>query len=121
MSDPCPCGSGLPYDDCCGPLLTATRLAATALELMRSRYTGYYYGNAEHLWRTWHPATRPAEVTLDRNVTWTGLRILEVLDGTAADRAGVVEFVASYDGGALRERSLFERRGGRWLYRGEQS
>lgn len=121
MSDPCPCGSGLTYERCCGPLLASTRLAQTALELMRSRYTANFYGNAEHLWRTWHPRTRPAQVTLDRDLTWTGLRIVQTEDGDAGQDSGVVEFVASYVGGSMRERSLFERRGGRWLYLDEQT
>ncbi len=120
MEDPCPCGSGRVYDDCCGSLLLTTRLAATAEELMRSRYTAYVYGNAEHLWRTWHPRTRPAEVTLDRSVRWTGLRIVETRDGGAEDRTGMVQFEASYEGGVQRDRSVFERRGGRWLYLDEE-
>jgi len=114
--DRCPCGSGRSYDDCCGPLLATERLAATAQELMRSRYTAYFYGNREHLWRTWHPKTRPPQVTLDTSMTWTGLQILDVRDGEAGENAGVVEFVASYDGGELRERSHFTKRGGRWFY-----
>lgn len=120
MSDSCPCGSGQSYDDCCGPFLATTALADTAEALMRSRYTANFYGNAEHLWRTWHPRTRPAEVSLDRGMSWTGLRILETVDGSAADDRGIVEFLASYDGGSMRERSVFERRGGRWLYLDEE-
>lgn len=118
--DPCPCGSGEAYDDCCGPLLSTDRLAATAEELMRSRYTAYFYGNREHLWRTWHAKTRPAEVAIDPSMRWIGLQILETRDGGAGDDAGVVSFVASYDGGELRERSLFARRGGRWFYLAEE-
>jgi SEC-C motif-containing protein len=118
--DPCPCGSGRVYDDCCGPLLSTERLALTAEELMRSRYSAYYYGNREHLWRTWHPRTRPSEVTLDPSTTWTGLEIVEVRDGGADDGAGIVEFVASYQGGALHERSRFAKRAGRWFYLDEE-
>ena len=83
---------------------------------MRSRYTAYYYGNREHLWRTWHPETRPAEVRIDRSIVWTELEILDVRDGAPEDETGTVEFVASYDGGAQRERSRFAKRGGRWFY-----
>ncbi|GAB3589129.1 YchJ family protein [Calidifontibacter terrae] len=112
----CPCDSLLPYDACCGPLLTTERLAQTAEELMRSRYTAYFYGNREHLWRTWHPRTRPTEVTLDHDTVWTGLTVQETEAGGPDDDAGIVEFTATYEGGQLHERSSFARRGGRWLY-----
>lgn len=110
----CPCGGGS-YDACCGPLLRAERLAETPEELMRSRYSAYALGETEHVWRTWHPRTRPPQVTHDPTVTWVSLQVV-------AAEHGVVEFVASYDGpegpGRLHERSAFERRGGRWVYRG---
>lgn len=108
----CPCG-GAAYDSCCGPLLRAERLAQTPEQLMRSRYTAHALGDAEHLWRTWHPRTRPERVDLDRGTTWQELRVLRAVDEE-------VEFVAAYDdprgGGRLHERSRFARRGGRWFY-----
>lgn len=112
----CPCDSLLPYEACCGPLLQTDRLANTAEELMRSRYTAYVYGNREHLWRTWHPSTRPDQVFIGPETVWTGLVVHEVVDGGPQDRTGVVEFTASCEGGQLHERSRFERRAGRWLY-----
>lgn len=114
--DICPCDTGRSFDQCCGPLLTSERLAGTAVELMRSRYTAYVYGNREHLWRTWHPTTRPVEVTLDPDTTWISLHINEIEAGTESDSQGVVDFTATYAGGRLHERSRFERRGGRWFY-----
>lgn len=112
----CPCDSLLPYDACCGPLLTTERLAETAEQLMRSRYTAYFYGNREHLWRTWHPRTRPAQPTIDRDTEWTGLTVHRTERGGPGDDDGVVEFTATYVGGSLHEVSRFERRAGRWFY-----
>ena len=80
---------------------------------MRSRYTAYAVGDLDHVFRTWHPRTRPDDLRLDPAQTWTGLRIL----GSGEDW---VEFVASYErGGAAgeqHERSRFEQRAGRWVY-----
>lgn len=80
---------------------------------MRSRYAAYAVGDTGYVFRTWHPRTRPDDLSPDPGLTWTGLRIL----GSGEDW---VEFVASYDRagqpGELREHSLFERRGGRWVY-----
>lgn len=62
---------------------------------MRSRYTAFVRGDAEHLWRTWHPQTRPASATVDA-VLWTGLKVLEVQNGGPDQSDGVVEFIAHY-------------------------
>ena len=42
----CPCSSGKEFAECCEPILTQAKKAATAEELMRSRYTAYATGNA---------------------------------------------------------------------------
>jgi SEC-C motif-containing protein len=115
----CPCGSGAAYDGCCGPLLDGEP-AATAQALMRSRYTAYALGRDDHLWRTWHPRTRPAGTITGADVEWLGLQVLATVAGGAGDDTGSVEFRARYrapDGeGALHETSRFERRAGRWVY-----
>jgi len=88
---------------------------------MRSRYTAFALGRGDHLWRTWHPRTRPPHVDPGDD-EWTGLEIVDVVAGGEDDERGVVEFVAHFSGPrgaeAMRERSEFERRGGRWVYLG---
>ncbi|WP_299052573.1 YchJ family metal-binding protein [uncultured Nocardioides sp.] len=117
--DACPCGSGTTYGACCGPLHRGA-VAETAEALMRSRYSAYALGETDHLWRTWHPRTRPERVTSRDALTWRGLVVEEVVDGGPDDAEGVVAFTATYDGPGgrevLRERSRFSRRGGRWVY-----
>lgn len=114
---PCPCGSGQAYDACCGPLHRGATRAGTAEQLMRSRYSAYVVGDADHLFRTWHPRTRPDDVAPDQRIEWTGLEVLDVVeDGDEAE----VEFRATHrvDGEdrVLHERSRFERRIGHWVY-----
>ena len=86
---------------------------------MRSRYSAFALGLDDYLWRTWHPRTRPEAVALD-DTEWTGLEVLDVVDGRERDQAGIVEFIAHYRHGRrpgrMRERSRFERRGSRWMY-----
>lgn len=118
--NPCPCGSGSSIEECCGPLLSTERLAETAEELMRSRYTAHVYGNAEHLWRTWDARTRPTEVHPGAT-RWTGLQIMEVVAGGPEDDTGIVDYVATHEGGVHAERAEFTRRGGRWFYTGESA
>jgi SEC-C motif-containing protein len=116
---PCPCGSGTRFDSCCGPILAGTP-ADTAEALMRSRYTAFVIGDAPHLVGTWHPGTRPDDVTLDPAQRWAGLEIIETVDGGPQDSRGIVEFRARWrhgrDSGTLHERSRFVRQSGRWWY-----
>ena len=119
----CPCGSGEHFGGCCAPVLRGEP-APTAERLMRSRYTAFAVGDADHLIASWHPRTRPDDVTIDPDVHWTGLRIDDIEAGGEADAEGVVEFTATWvEGagrdavtGALHERSRFARRAGRWWY-----
>jgi SEC-C motif-containing protein len=115
-SPPCPCGSSLTYDVCCGPIVRNERPADTAEELMRSRYTAYALGDVDHLFRSWHPATRPDELDALPHLDWRGLEIVDVEDGGPGDDYGIVEFRARHAAGVLHERSRFTRRAGRWVY-----
>ena len=112
----CPCGSGLTYDACCGPVVRNERWADTAEELMRSRFTAYALGDVDHVFRTWHPATRPDDLAELPRLEWLGLEVLAVLDGGPADDDGLVEVRARHGGGELHERRRFVGRAGRWVY-----
>lgn len=116
--EPCPCGTAL-FGACCRPVLDGRRAAPTAEALMRSRYTAFAVGDADHLVRTWHPSTRPTTLVLEPDLEWRRLVVLDVTAGSPWDDAGEVEFVAHYRAagarGRLHERSRFVREGG-WLY-----
>ncbi|MGP4053784.1 YchJ family protein [Mycobacterium sp. 4D054] len=112
----CPCGSGDPYGRCCLPLHQGERQAQTAEQLMRSRYSAYVAGEADYIWRTWHPRTRPDGIADDATVTWTRLEVVDFVAGRPGDQTGEVEFLAHHGTGALHERSRFAVRAGRWFY-----
>lgn len=116
--EPCPCGSGKAYADCCGRYIEEDQPAPTAEALMRSRYTAYALRNASYLLATWHPQTRPATLEPDAAIKWVSLQVKrhEQIDATHA----LVEFVARYKVsgrlGQMQETSRFERAEGRWCY-----
>lgn len=118
-SSRCPCGSGDVLASCCGPLLEGTP-ASTAERLMRSRYTAFALGDADHLLATWHVSTRPTGIDLDDDLRWRRLVIVDRTGGGPFDREGVVEFEAFWsqggERGSLRERSRFVREDRRWFY-----
>lgn len=114
----CPCLSGLPYAECCGPLHAGTA-APTAEALMRSRYSAFAVDDADYLLATWHPTTRPPTLELDDR-RWLHLDIRSRNRGGPLDAEGVVEFEAFWrdasGGGSQHETSRFVRESGRWYY-----
>ena len=124
LSENCPCGQSdqrgrpLPFDACCGRYLDQGLAAPDAERLMRSRYSAFVRERADHLLATWHPSTRPSDLTLEAGVKWLGLSVKShrQIDTDHAE----VEFVArSRVGGRgqrLEERSRFVRENGRWYY-----
>lgn len=119
MSSPCHCDTGRPFDTCCGPILDGSRPAATAVALMRSRYTAFVLRDEAHLRASWYPGTRPERIEFG-GARWTGLVIKDRVDGRAWDQVGTVGFVAHYeeDGEArtLEEVSCFVQVDQRWYY-----
>ena len=97
----CFCCSEKSFDACCGPVIRGERLAATAEELMRSRYSAYASGEVD--WIVESQSADGRQMT-DRNATeewsrradWQGLEIVEVTQGGEEDQEGIVEFKASY-------------------------
>ena len=120
----CPCGSGDQLDGCCGLLLDGVP-AATALALMRSRYTAYVRGAIDYLIETHDPAARgsldrAAISAWSRQTEWLGLELVDTVRGGEDDDDGIVEFIARGRSATgpfdHRERSQFHRRDGRWFY-----
>ncbi|MFD7501869.1 YchJ family protein [Streptomyces sp. NPDC059850] len=119
----CPCGLPASYTDCCGRLHRGEARAATAEQLMRSRYSAFAVRDEAYLLRSWHSTTRPPRLELDPGLRWTRLEILGTTDGSAFHSTGTVEFRAHYvnggDGGGSgqqHENSRFAREGGAWVY-----
>jgi SEC-C motif-containing protein len=120
----CPCGQldgrgrALSFAACCGRYLDHAPPAPDAERLMRSRYSAFVLGRVAHLRASWHPSTRPAELTLEPGVKWLGL---DVRGWRTVDTAHAeVEFVArsrvAGRGQRLHEISRFVREGEHWFY-----
>ena len=95
---------------------------------MRSRFSAFVVGDEDHLFRSWHPRTRPPGPYCHAGTRWLSLTVHETVGGGAGAADGeeaVVAFTARFltgDGRGrvvedeLEERSRFVRRAGRWLY-----
>ncbi len=78
---------------------------------MRSRYAAYAVGIPDYLFRTWHPRTRPEDISTGTG--WTGLEILRAQDDEVEFRATFRDATGEHH---LHEASRFERRAGQWVY-----
>ena len=128
----CPCGGGV-YGNCCGPLIAGVQLAATAEQLMRSRYSAFALEASDpevidHLLRT-HPETGQTAAARRKtlkeschNIQWLSLKVLDCQNGGPLDQHGTVTFEARWRDrdrreGVLKECSRFGRgESDEWLY-----
>jgi len=123
--DLCPCGSKKKYASCCAPLLAGERLAETAEELLRSRYTAHVKLAMDFVKDTTHPdQLSKYEPESARNWAeksqWEALEILGIEGGGLEDEEGFIEFVARYSQkGKLKnhhEMAQFKRFQGHWYF-----
>lgn len=117
----CPCGSGRPFGDCCEPLLLQRSKAATAEELMRSRFTAHYVGDQQHLHRTYlETSRRPfVEEPAAEEVKWTRL-VIRAHEPNVKPDVSYVDFTAYFEANGtehpMHEKSEFHRIGGEWFF-----
>jgi len=121
----CPCKSRASYGTCCMPFHHGRAKPETAEQLMRSRYSAYFFRLADYLVETTHPDSREPGLKAHlkatiHEVNWRYLTILNTSKGGKDDKVGKVEFVAEYFVGTepheLHEHSRFRRFKGAWKY-----
>lgn len=121
----CPCGSNQNYDQCCGPFIGGRTRPATAVQLMRSRYTAFALADVNYLQATMvGPGANQFNAeqirTWAKSVKWIRLKILSTTLGGPDDKEGHVHFVATYKDNSkaekIEENSQFVRKDGHWVY-----
>ncbi len=124
LSQPCPCGSGKIFGDCCDPILTGARLASTPEELMRARFTAHFVQDWLFVHNTQlSTASRPfVEPDTPSPVKWKHL-VVHSQEMSSDPNKAYVDFSAYGEGSAgeevLHERSEFLRVKGAWIYNRE--
>jgi len=123
--EPCPCGSGQSYADCCQPYIKGDKDAPTAEALMRSRYSAHVKAEIDYICRTVHESQRkncnPKEIaSWCRKSDWQSLEIIETQQGGPDDQTGTVEFAARYRQKEKlvnhHEIAEFKKEDGRWTF-----
>jgi SEC-C motif domain protein len=119
----CPCGSGSDFAECCAAVITGTREAETAEQLMRARYSAFVTHAIDFIVSSTHSRTRK-DVDLDfvrewsETSTWRGLQIIETkaVNENKAFVSFEAQFTQKGEDHSHRERSLFERDNGQWKF-----
>lgn len=123
-SQSCPCGSGKNFGDCCDPILSGRRSAATAEELMRARFVAHVTHNFRFLHQSYRPdAGKPyVEEQGEPTMQWTKL-VVHSHEVSPDPAKAFVDFSAygTEDGveKVLHEKAEFLRVNGAWLYNRE--
>ncbi len=117
----CPCGSGKLFGDCCEPVISGARLAVTAEQLMRARFTAHVTYDTLFLHRTYRPTSKqkfiqdPEVPTLQ----WKKLVVHAHDVGPNPDTAYVTFTAYGEEQGVeqvLEEKAEFVRQDGAWIY-----
>lgn len=117
----CYCCSGLPFDQCCKPIVQGDSYAKTPEELMRSRYSAFCTNNACYLVATHWPVDPDSRPQIQKTIDethWLGLKVIRT-DTAKTQLKGSVEFAAFFEEQGVRqlhEKSNFEHRDGKWFY-----
>jgi SEC-C motif-containing protein len=121
----CPCKSRETYATCCMPFHYGKAKPESAEQLMRSRYSAFFFRLVDYLVSSTHPDTREPGLKAELEATifessWRFLTILKTSKGGKDDKVGKVEFIAEYfhdeQAQKLHERSRFKRFKGAWKY-----
>ncbi len=121
----CPCSSGKMYQDCCEPLLTGTRKAETAEELLRARYSAHVKLEMDFVKDTTHPdqVSRYEPATAKswaEKSEWDRLEVVDIEGGGPDDETANIEFVAHFrQKDKLKthhELANFKRHEGEWFF-----
>lgn len=121
----CPCGTGKPYQDCCGLYIELKKIPETPEALMRSRYTAYAQSNMEYIRDTMKgKASENFNVDeaydFNKQIEWLRLTVISASSLEDQKDIAYVEFIATYYHNnkeyQLHEVSKFQRENDRWFY-----
>lgn len=121
----CPCGSGLPYSECCQQIISGYQTAQTAEQLMRARYAAYVNAEMDFIFESTHPEHRQGydhagTKEWAETAEWQGLEVVSTTKGGVDESIGEVEFIARFiekgDSREHHEAGQFKKKEGKWYF-----
>lgn len=120
-TDPCPCGSGKTFGECCQPVLNTMAAAPSAEALMRARFTAHVVGDSEFLHKSYLPDSKKPYngEPLAGGDRWTRLTI-NTHEVAPSGTSATVDFTAYYQEQGYEvphhEKAEFLFLDGTWIY-----
>lgn len=117
----CACGSGLDFDQCCGPIIGGSP-APSAEALLRARYVAFCDGNMDFLAATLAPEKMEdfERAEVEASAKEAKAQFVEVRRVNDQGDVAEIEYVAYFrinnQPHAHHELGLFRRDDGKWLY-----
>lgn len=118
----CYCNNLAVFDECCNQVITGVKPAASAEQLMRSRYSAYCVKDAEYILNTYASSQRSMHTTADilQFANDVNFIKLDIIDAHSDNEYNYVEFKAHYlvddKHYQLHERSRFVLEDKKWKY-----
>lgn len=124
----CPCHSGERYEHCCKPYHEGDTLPENALSLMRSRYSAYALKLPAYIIETTHPGSPFFQhdcqkweqdiLKFCKTTKFVGLKIHDFSENRSEAFVTFTAFLSQKgENASFVEKSRFEKKKGRWLYR----
>ncbi len=118
----CPCGSQLPYEQCCQAIHFDPKNAQKPEQLMRARYSAHALKLIDFIVQTYHPSVHAEQhrqaIEDTAQLNWLSLTVIDAPSPTESE--GFVEFDAQYEENnkaeSLHERSRFLFEKDQWFY-----
>ena len=129
----CPCGSGSLYGDCCSPYHSGLKFPEAPSDVLKTRYSAFYYRIIPYIISTTHPVGRDYTENkikwatfLNKNGMFDSFDFVSLQPGAASpgkdENESFLEFkvkLRAKDGSGeetISEKSRFLKEGERWLY-----
>lgn len=123
LTDPCPCGSGLMYGECCQPYLECDKnIEQNPIMVLRTRFCANKLRMYDYILKSWHPDFRPKFKATHLAKESKGLVYtkLEILNEQFTSNEGWIEYKALFrigiSYGQLHEKARFLKLNGVWYY-----
>lgn len=115
----CPCASNKTFEECCEVIHKDIKMATTAEQLMRARYSAFVMHNIDFIYNSFHPTTRRFQRKQDIEKwavesKWMQLNLIASTQNTVEFEAHYMDL--TFEIHVHHEKSTFRKANNIWYY-----